>query len=331
MLKIRELSAKMDHNYLIKTNQELNENRINFLVLGGRAEDLLSDLILIYSYYLPDHSSNTLTIPRDLGAPEVYRATSMPGSARINQAYGLGGMKFVKTIAENATGLSMDLALWIDLKAFANIIGTVDSIEINLKHDIKDEYYGDVDGVGYEPFFMKAGDYEVDGSLAVKLARSRQGENNDDYARGERMRDITSAFLKKALTEGKKDFSYLGKLRGVLEQEIKAGRIKPDFDLGIIFPAMLGPVPIGLTTDLPSLLWTQQFGEGWTFGNIPIEYSTGLTRENLIESAKIPGVSIDKIKGHNYLTQKPLDYWGPSREFTENFLRRTGRTVYIQR
>ncbi|GEM_PF-6273791 len=329
VLKDRELRAIQDPDYLIRTNPEWNKNRITFLISGSRAEDTLTDSIMILSYSLSDHSQDTITIPRDLGTPEVYAITGLPGSARINQAYGLGDMKLTKTIAENVTGLSMDFALKIDLDSFAYLVRTVGSLKINLSKTVQDENYHDTNGI-HNPIFFNAGPQEIKELEAVQLARSRGGKDNDDYARSERMRLIASAFLQKVVEEAKKDTSYISNLRGVLEQEIKEGRIKPDFDLGRLFPAMLGPVPIGLLPDLPGLLWTQQFGEGWTFV-MPTQNSTGLTRANLIESAGVPGVAIDKLKGADYTTQTPREYYRSSRAFVESFLKRTGGTTFTQR
>lgn len=321
VLKMREEKGRSDSDFWQRINPELNKDRINMVVLGGRQGDALTDTILILSYHLPSHTVSLLSIPRDLQSPEVLRKTGSPVNSRINQAFGEGGFDLAKLALENATGLSADLTMRVNFDVLVDLIDqTVGYVEISLAKAINDPTYPALEGSGYEPFFISAGEHRLDGYTALKIARSRHGSS--DYDRAERQRAIVMAFFKRVLEEGRnnplKGAQMILTINGILQQKAKEGTFQPDFDIGMLLLPDFGK----LIQDTPAMLWQQAFGGGWKITEEPTVFSAGIDNKNYVVGAGVPGAAITKIRnGNSYSSNPRRDYWLQARRFTENFLR----------
>lgn len=320
VVQMREERARSDPDYLQRASPELNKNRINLVVLGGRKEDSLADTILILSYHLPSHTVSLISIPRDLQSPEVLRKTNDVYNSRINQAFGEGGFSLAKLALENATGLSADLTMRANFDVLVDLIDqTVGYVEVDLDKAINDPTYPALKGSEYESFSIAAGKQRLDGATALEVARSRHGSS--DYDRAERQRQIVMAFFKRVLEEGSNNpirgAQILQTINGILQQKAQEGTFQPDFDINMLLLSNFGQ----LIQNTPSILWQQVFGGGWRIAKQPSFSSLGIDNQNLVVGAGVSNLSITKIRGGNPNTTNPRqEYWGPVRNLVQKSL-----------
>ena len=143
----------------------------------------LADSIHIVRIDFPTPKVMLLDIPRDLwveipGISDHYGITH----GKLNQAYFFGnpGMGYYDGSGEGPGllaqtlelnfGLRVDHYLTMDMKTFVNLIDAVDGIDIHIdsKIDLNQDQDGGNPALVYEP-----GDYHLDGTQALQLARNR--------------------------------------------------------------------------------------------------------------------------------------------------------------
>lgn len=185
-----------------------SEGRTNILILGMGGKNhpggTLSDTMIVVSINYQDNKIGMISIPRDLWVP-------IPGfgHAKINEAYadgeknkstaGSGGQLSSKTV-ENVLGIPIHYYLQIDFEGFKKIIDTVGGIDVYVEKDIYDPYYPADNMIDYSPFKISAGNHHMDGTLALKYARSR--ETTSDFDRSRRQQQVMAATKEKILTLG---------------------------------------------------------------------------------------------------------------------------------
>ncbi len=312
--QIREQRVKEDMDYLKRIDRELNEGRINGVLLGIGKEGTMTDSILIFSYHLPTNTAFLLSVPRDLESPEVLRVGKNSAWSRINFAYQLGGIDLVKEVLENATGLSMDLATVSRFDVLEDVIDkTVRYVEVDVKEAISDPRYPTKEGAGFDPFYLKQGRQQLNGPTALKYVRSRLHQGGSDYVRAGRQQEVLAAFFQRLVEEVQKSPFNKGhlalNLRNVLLEKINQGRLKPDFDLeGLFSPALLEIVKMTGEGIL------QQFSGGWELG-APEMKGLVISNRNFVTGAGIEGVAITMVRGGNPTSSNPREaYWKPIRQ-----------------
>lgn len=309
--KMREVRTQNDPEFLKRINPELNQDRINGVILGGREEDKLTDTILIFSYHIPSHSLHLQSIPRDLQSTHAR-------NARINQAYGAGGFPLIKNIVEDATGLSMDLSLFANFDVLADLINiTSGTLEIELDREIRDDAYP-TSYYRTKKIYYPKGRQVLNGQQALEVARSRHGSS--DYDRSERQQKILEAIFDKIFAEFNNPLNAVGtlrKLESFWRQKTAQGTLKPDFDIELF------SIPDLIETLLknPTLVLEQLREKGLKLAQRPTIYKSGVPARNLITSAGIPGAAITKIRGGDPYSSNPRErYWKPLRQATTTFL-----------
>lgn len=178
-------------------------DRINILLLGIGGENheggQLTDTIMVASIQPSDKTMALLSIPRDLVVP-----IEGAGWNKINYAHaigkisnpdvkGAGAALSEKTIAA-ITGLNIDYYVKIDFAGFTKIIDALGGVRVLVPTAFTDYQYPD-SNYGYEPVSFSAGWQDLDGSAALKYARSRHGTAGEgsDFARARRQQDILQA------------------------------------------------------------------------------------------------------------------------------------------
>jgi anionic cell wall polymer biosynthesis LytR-Cps2A-Psr (LCP) family protein len=78
----------------------------------------------------------------------------------------------------------------VDFQAFVNFIDAIGGIEMDVPYSISDPLYPDMN-YGYDPFYIRAGRQTLDGSTALKFARTRHGDN--DFLRAQRQQLVMYA------------------------------------------------------------------------------------------------------------------------------------------
>ena len=160
-------------------------NRINILLLGMGGENHnggeLTDTIMIASIKPSENEAALLSIPRDL----YVQIPNTNINTKINAIKSYGdksknnnGMELLSSVVEEISGLEIHYFVQLDFQGFTKIIDDLDGIDINLENDINDPTYPNFNN-GYDPFYIEKGFHHLDGSTALKVARSRHSKMGD--------------------------------------------------------------------------------------------------------------------------------------------------------
>jgi polyisoprenyl-teichoic acid--peptidoglycan teichoic acid transferase len=190
--------------------------RINILLLGigGKNHDgpYLTDTIMLASLNVTDKKIALLSIPRDLSIPventsdwtkinniDAFAEAKTPGS---------GGMAASEAVAD-ILAVPVDYYVRVDFEAFKNIVNEVGGIDVNVENTL-DDYSYPIDGQEENPDYyarfqhlhVDKGLQHMDGSLALKFARSRHGAGGEasDFARARRQQLVIQAVKEKLLS-----------------------------------------------------------------------------------------------------------------------------------
>ncbi len=189
------------------------DDRINILLLGmgGEGHDgaYLTDTIMLTSFQPSTKQISLVSIPRDLVSPvsnwqkvnsiNAYAEKANPGS---------GGEATAKAFTE-LLQTPIDYYIRVDFSGFSNIIDELGGIQVNVENTLDDYSYpilGQEDNPNYysryEHLHIEKGLQTMDGSLALKYARSRHaaGGEGSDFARAKRQQLVLEAVKDKLLS-----------------------------------------------------------------------------------------------------------------------------------
>lgn len=181
--------------------------RVNILLMGidrrpGEPFVSRTDSMMILSIDPAEKSASILSVPRDL-----YVVIPGRGRDRINTAfvYGsagnnpAGGAALAMQTVEYNLGVPISHYILVDFSAVIQGIDTLGGIDINVPVTINDPTYPNM-YYGYDPLFIPAGFQHMDGTLALKYARTRHVDN--DFGRAQRQQQVILAAREKALSLG---------------------------------------------------------------------------------------------------------------------------------
>ena len=158
-----------------------------------------TDTILVFRLDPNTQRVAMLSIPRDL-----YIDIPNHGQGRINTAYsegvrdGTGGLELARQTVSSVLGMPIDHAILIDFDVFITLVDAVGGVDVDVPYDIYDPTYPD-SGIGYDPFYLPAGQHHLDGTTALKYARTRATAGGD-FDRTARQRQIVVAVRDRVLT-----------------------------------------------------------------------------------------------------------------------------------
>jgi polyisoprenyl-teichoic acid--peptidoglycan teichoic acid transferase len=151
-----------------------------------------TDTILLVSIDPATNSMGILSIPRDLYVDvpgyDLQRVNSPMVLGELRQP-GYGPSLAMQTV-QNNLGIRVHDYLVVDFQAFADFIDMIGGIDIDIPYNISDPLYPDMN-YGYDPFYIKAGLQHLDGTTALKYARTRHGDN--DFQRAYRQQLVIYA------------------------------------------------------------------------------------------------------------------------------------------
>lgn len=200
--QIKHLTLSDDRDVI-----KADEDHINVLILGiggpGHEGALLADTIMIASYEISTGRAALLSIPRDLYAPYP------DGSWRkINAAYAYGvyetdeesGPAAISNILGSLFKINIPYYVVVDFSGFEQIIDSVGGLDIYVERAFSDHTYP-LDEESTTTISFEQGWQHMDGSTALKYARSRMGNNGEgsDFARAKRQQKILLALKEKVL------------------------------------------------------------------------------------------------------------------------------------
>jgi LCP family protein required for cell wall assembly len=168
-----------------------------FLGVGGKGHEGgdLTDSIILFSY---DHAHGQVTmipLPRDIWIPSM--------AAKINTAYHYGGLPLMKSAVAQVTGLPVQYAVVLDFQGFQKVIDAVGGVDVTVTTTFDDYLYpiagmenAEPESSRFEHVHFEAGPVHMDGSTALKFARSRhaEGDEGTDFARSSRQEKVIFAF-----------------------------------------------------------------------------------------------------------------------------------------
>ena len=160
---------------------------------GGAGSSTNNTDTILLLYLDPEtQRAAMLSIPRDL-----YVDIPGHGQNRINTAYacgerdGTGGLALARQTVSATLGIPIDHAVLIDFTVFVTVIDAIGGVDVDVPYDIYDPTYPD-SGIGYDPFYLPAGQQHLDGTTALKYARTRATPGGD-FDRTARQRQIVLA------------------------------------------------------------------------------------------------------------------------------------------
>lgn len=188
-------------------------DRINIMLLGmggGNHEGgYLTDTMMIVSLKPSTNQVSLISIPRDLTAPvsgwrkinsvNAYAEKDNPGS----------GNKVTTAAISELFQIPITYYVSVDFTGFERIIDELGGVEVNVENKFDDYTYpikGREDNPDYysrfEHLHFDAGLQKMDGSLALKYARSRHafGPEGSDFARARRQQLLLEAVKEKLLS-----------------------------------------------------------------------------------------------------------------------------------
>ena len=165
--------------------------RVNLLLMGidQRANQQgywRTDTLIIVTIDPQARTVGMISIPRDLWVP--IWAYGMEN--RINTAhyygdvndYPGGGPALARDTVTYNLGIPIHFYVRLNFTAFERLIDEIGGIDIFVEETINDSAYPD-EGIGYDPFYLPAGQRHLDGETALKYARTRHGSNDFERAR----------------------------------------------------------------------------------------------------------------------------------------------------
>ncbi len=174
--------------------------RVTMLILGidERCDETgptRTDTMMVLSLDPVSMAGTMLSIPRDLWV-------EIPGFGveKINQAHRLGelydypegGPGLAIDTVEGLLGVNVRYYLTVNFDAFVEIIDEIGGIEVLVPEDINDTAYPD-NCYGYDPFYISAGEHDLDGQTALKYARTRATFGGDVDRAGRQQQVIMAA------------------------------------------------------------------------------------------------------------------------------------------
>jgi LCP family protein required for cell wall assembly len=170
-------------------------SRLTVLVMGlDRRPDeeglqYRTDSMMLVSLDRDTNAVGILSIPRDLyvdvpGYSELQRINSAMVLGELQQP-NYGPTLAMQTVQYNL-GMYVHGYVVVDFAAVTSIIDLLGGVDIDVPYPIADYEYPDMN-FGYDPLILSAGPQHMDGTTALRFARTRHGDNDFERARRQQM------------------------------------------------------------------------------------------------------------------------------------------------
>ncbi|MBM2810653.1 MAG: putative transcription regulator [Chloroflexi bacterium] len=199
-------------------------DRVNILVLGIDQRDderdagtpARSDTLMVVSIDPAQKAASIISFPRDL-----WLQIPGLGDERINAAFRFGELRKLdgggagvaaRTIEQNF-GLQTQYYAVIDFRGFEEIVNTVGGVLVDVPRPLRDDEYP-TDNYGYERVYFAPGPQLMDGTTALKYARTRHADS--DFGRMARQQQVMLGVRDRALR-----LNMLTRLPSLLDQGMR--------------------------------------------------------------------------------------------------------------
>lgn len=228
------------------------DGRINLLIIGvggaGHPGGTLADTIMVASIDPKNNKVALLSIPRDLYVtyPKPFNTIKDKinsvhsfGEQTANKVTG-GGPELLKKEVAQILDLPIHYFIRVDFDGFKKIVDELGGVTVNVEKPINDLNYPATNMIDFDPFRITAGIHNLDGSIALKYARSR--ESTSDFDRAKRQQLIITAIKDKSLTVGvlanpKKVLDIIGILGKHIRTDLNSKEIERLIKLFINIPS----------------------------------------------------------------------------------------------
>jgi LCP family protein required for cell wall assembly len=165
---------------------DLSRSQQNMLKLGRESGNRTDTMMLVH--LSEDHSKLTVvSLPRD-----TWLTVPGKGQHKINSAYQFGGAKLAVRTVQNATGLTINHYVEVNVLGFIGVVDTIGGVSVCTPVAIDDPKTA---------LTLRPGTYELDGIKALAYARTRATARSD-LDRIDRQQQVISALLDRALSGG---------------------------------------------------------------------------------------------------------------------------------
>ncbi|MDO5502399.1 MAG: LCP family protein [Actinomycetia bacterium] len=152
----------------------------------GSTEGQRTDSIILVHIPSGDGPRALISIPRD-----SYLQIPGSGANKVNAAFAIGGAELLVQTLEQRTGLRIDGYAEIGFGGFANVVDSLDGVEICVPFDMDDPR---------AHINLQAGCQRLDGPTALGYVRARYSDPRGDLGRAERQRQFLGAIMDRAAT-----------------------------------------------------------------------------------------------------------------------------------
>jgi LCP family protein required for cell wall assembly len=179
--------------------------RLTILLLGldkrpwEKGTAFRTDVMMLVSIDPKTKSIGMLSIPRDLFVtlPANTIVGNSYGLQRINSAYTIGelvkpgyGPQLAMQTVQYNLGMRINDYMVFEFNTVINFIDDIGGVDINVPYTINDPQYPDMYD-GYDPLYISAGMTHMNGTLALKYARTRH--QTSDFDRVKRQQQVMLA------------------------------------------------------------------------------------------------------------------------------------------
>lgn len=215
-----------------------SRDRVTFLLLGldmredERNVPTRSDTMIILTVDPVHKRAGMLSIPRDLWVPILGH-----GENKINTAHFFGEMDrpgdgplLARKTVEYNFGVRINYYARVDFHGFERLVDAVGGVTLDVERPIKDDEYPSED-YGIRRVFIPTGLQHLDGTQALRYARSRHGDN--DFARSHRQQAVLLAARNQVLQPSilPRVPQMIGILRSAVQTDVPITDVLPLFNM----------------------------------------------------------------------------------------------------
>ncbi|HEX6291394.1 MAG TPA: LCP family protein [Herpetosiphonaceae bacterium] len=193
----------------------------NVLVIGvdlranQQDEGARSDTLIVVHVDPVQKWASMLSIPRDTFVQIPNSACAGAAGTKINAAYSCGysnpsiygpkatpqdaGAALAADTVEDFLGITIDYTAQVDFNGFQKIVDALGGITVDVPRAILDAEYPTEDN-GYMRLYIPAGLQRMDGTTALRYARTRHADN--DFGRAQRQQQVMQAVLDELKRQG---------------------------------------------------------------------------------------------------------------------------------
>ena len=174
------------------TGNRRDTNRYTFLLLGADYGEYNTDVIMVATFDVSEHTFSVVSIPRDTLVNVSWntkKANSLLANMRARHSGDADAMQATVEQFANILGYEVDYWMLVNIQAFVSLVDAIGGVDfyvpVNMNYD---------DRAGGLSIHYTQGNHHLTGQQALEVVRFRAGYSNADIGRI----DTQQSFLKSA-------------------------------------------------------------------------------------------------------------------------------------